>query len=224
MNDRAQQYADELMKMYGKSKDVQSTHRNKQGTDFPPAPPPQKREERVEPAALPADPPVRAGGRNAPVRSAPERSDPPPLAAERTETLPESEPEAEETEESVTAQEIYPDKGTLVVETTSAREALPVGGALVTITRGTELYGLLRTDESGRTARLELGAPPKENSESFEAEGEVYAAYDAEIYADGYYAVKKVGIPVFADTEVMLPVNMIPLPEASAQREITFYD
>lgn len=117
----------------------------------------------------------------------------------------------------------YTETGTLMVETTSVRSAVPVNNVLVIITRGTKLFGLLLTDSDGRTRRIDLPAPPRRNSESPEMQGDPFALYDTEVYCKGYYAVKNTDIPIFAGTDSVLPVNMIPLPAASGSREINFY-
>ena len=171
---------------------------------------------RLYAASKPAAPAVPINKSPEPLRTEPpklvEEQKPPEAAPEPvSEPVPEPAPELPEAPEP----EAY---GRLTVEARSAREALPVSGALAIVTRGSELYGLMRTDDSGMSSELPLPTPPlSENDPRSEI-------YNVAVHADGFYSVEDINAPAYADIESLLPVNMIPLPIASPPREIVFYD
>ena len=110
------------------------------------------------------------------------------------------------------------DTGTamMVVRTFTAREALPVGGALVIISRNVQGQPTLQwmglTDESGNTPSIPLPAPPASLSEE-PGNPQPYATYTIQAAKDGFYTAEFRGVPVFAGVSTVQPVEMIPLPE-----------
>lgn len=107
--------------------------------------------------------------------------------------------------------------GTLTVKTESAFGAFPVKGATVSFRRqmpdGAKLFAVLITDDDGETEPLEIPAPPASNSLSPGGETP-YSLVNIEIYADGYYSVMLMGVPIYSGISSTQTVNMIPLPES----------
>lgn len=103
--------------------------------------------------------------------------------------------------------------GTLVAAVTTAREALPVAGADVMLSRrdaqGTHLLYFLETDRSGRTPVMQLPAPAASQSES-PGSATPYAVYDLRVFADGYVPAVQTDVRVFGGTAGTIPITLIP--------------
>ncbi len=103
--------------------------------------------------------------------------------------------------------------GTLVAAVTTAREALPVAGADVMLSRrdaqGTHLLYFLETDRSGRTPVMQLPAPAASQSES-PGSAAPYAVYDLRVFADGYVPAVRTDVRVFGGTAGTIPITLIP--------------
>ena len=117
---------------------------------------------------------------------------------------------------------------TIIVQVFSAREALPLPGALVTITRLVDGYNVLvaslETDESGKTKEIQLPAPPAEWSEEPGHE-HPFGSYNVRTDKTGYYSVGNMNLPVFGGITSIQPVEMIPVPEKENDlREILIYE
>ena len=69
------------------------------------------------------------------------------------------------------------------------------------------------TDEDGETEPLKIPAPPVSNSLSPGGETP-YSLVNVEVFADGYYSVMLMGVPIFTGISSTQTVNMIPLPES----------
>lgn len=107
------------------------------------------------------------------------------------------------------------DNGYLVVFTSTANRAIPLENALVTVSTiqpdGTsELLYVTRTNQSGRTARLSLPAPPRHNS-LIPGSDAAYARYTVSVDLYGYQPVTDRDIFVFSDIVATLPISLIPL-------------
>ena len=100
--------------------------------------------------------------------------------------------------------------GYLKVEISSAFEAVPVTGAVVTISQrnGTVTYRV--TDASGRTEPAAVPCPDAELSLDESYEGEVYALCDIVISADRFAPLTILGVQVFAGCTAILPVTLQP--------------
>ena len=107
--------------------------------------------------------------------------------------------------------------GVLTVRTESAFGAFPVKDATVSFRRqmpdGAKLFAVLVTGEDGETEPREIPAPPVSNSLSPGGETP-YSLVNVEIYADGYYSVMLMGVPIYSGISSTQTVNMIPLPES----------
>ncbi len=106
--------------------------------------------------------------------------------------------------------------GYLIVNVSTARGAIPLAGASVTVMfeepENTSVFAVLSTDTSGKTERISLPAPERALSES---PGNIkpYASYTLKIDREGYYPVTDAGVPIFADITSIQPVEMLPLAE-----------
>lgn len=106
--------------------------------------------------------------------------------------------------------------GTLIVQTQSAAEAIPVEGATVIVRLAREngesdLFRVLVTDESGLTVPIRIETPAP--AESLAPGGKKpYAEISTEVSAGGYYSVVNTGIPIYPGITSIQPVRMIPVP------------
>lgn len=105
--------------------------------------------------------------------------------------------------------------GYLVVSVSTAKDALPLENALVTVSSvgdPNELLFTTSTNGSGQTPPLPLPAPPMENSLE-PGSAYPYARYAVSVDMDGYQPVTTSELTVFAGTVATLPVQLIPLEE-----------
>ena len=104
--------------------------------------------------------------------------------------------------------------GYIIVKVSTARGAIPLAGASVTISdkSGGVLYSLL-TDRSGLTEKAALPAPAKELSLSPGGSSPPYASYLINVYKEGFFRNEFINAPVFADTTTVQNALLIPLPE-----------
>lgn len=104
--------------------------------------------------------------------------------------------------------------GSLVFMVFTARDALPVKGAAITVT--TRIDGephemfTATTNNSGETPAKNLPAPSKELSQDFDNEIQPFSLYDATVSRDGFTRVILRDIPVFDGVQSIQRVAMIP--------------
>ena len=115
--------------------------------------------------------------------------------------------------------------GSLTVQVAESESAVPVPGALVTVTKengsGISLQGVMTTDESGLTMPLELPAPPA--SESLTPSVSLpYEIYYVSIFHPGYYTEENHMVQIFGDSNSHLIINLIPLPEYPGKEVIMY--
>ena len=107
-------------------------------------------------------------------------------------------------------------EGYLTVRVTTARGAIPLDGATVTVTGNTQgnsgVIGVYSSGGDGLTDKIALPAPPRVNSES-PSGGAPYYTYNVEIVRDGYFNQTYQNIPVFEGISAMQTAEMIPLPK-----------
>lgn len=106
--------------------------------------------------------------------------------------------------------------GFLKIRVSTARDALPIPGALVRISPSSEtdngvLY-TLTTNSSGETETVRLSAPPAYLSESPGNENP-FSNYNIEVSKDGYISVLNLDTPIFDGIVSVLPVSLVPLSE-----------
>ena len=117
---------------------------------------------------------------------------------------------------------------TLTMQVYEAGGALPVEGAVVTVTRKREgqnvLVAALLTDDSGRTVSVVLPAPPAEDSTS-PGNMHPFAEYNVRTDKEGYYPVSNLSLSLFGGVNSLQPVEMIPIPERETDvKEIQIYE
>ena len=99
--------------------------------------------------------------------------------------------------------------GRLIVQTTSARNAVPVSGATVVVRKlnedGTsQLLTVMNTDADGLTEPYEIETPSP--SESLTPGGAVpYTDITIEISADGYYGIVNTHVPIYPGITSLQP-------------------
>lgn len=118
------------------------------------------------------------------------------------------------------------DIGTIQVRVSTENQAIPIEGAVVTISHnqngGMYLDRTLVTDRSGLTPLTDLPTKPRELSlvpgNSFP-----YAVYTIDISADGYFPKRFENAPVYGGVTSIQSVAMIPLPEGSGDDTVMEY-
>ena len=108
-------------------------------------------------------------------------------------------------------------RGTMAFRVYTAREALPVIGAKVIITKqiGGEMhtFSTLTTDMSGQTAPITLPAPEKNLSLDSGNKIQPFSLYDAVVEKNGFAAIRYTGIPVFDGVNSIQRAAMVPTEE-----------
>ncbi len=104
-------------------------------------------------------------------------------------------------------------QGYLTVRVTTARGAIPLEGATVNIRGNDEnsstiLYSLLSGND-GKTPRVALPTPPKENSEAAGG-ASAYATYNVDVFKEGYVPLYFHNVPVFPSVISVQPAVMVP--------------
>jgi len=111
--------------------------------------------------------------------------------------------------------------GYLIVNVSTARGAIPLAGAAVTIMldepENSTVFSVLTTDTAGKTDRIELPAPDRTLSEK-PGNSKPYATYTLQIDKEGYYSVTNAGVPIFAGITAIQPVEMLPVAEYDPAR------
>ena len=152
------------------------------------------------------------------------REDVKPLVQEENGNYPEPPPEPEyaDMDDFLKAN---PRQGTLRFRTYTARNALPVKGARVLVTKviggvSHTFYDLL-TDSSGQTRILEMPAPSVEYSQSPTVSVQPYALYDADITAAGFIPVSVRSLPIFEGILSVQRIALIPSTGTAEKETIT---
>lgn len=107
-------------------------------------------------------------------------------------------------------------KGTLVVQVSLAKGAIPVEGARVVVSLEDKTLGDFLTDKSGKTPVLTLPAPNRKLSQTPDGLLRPYSIYNLRISYPGYYVEEAINIPIFDGVNSIQPVALIPLPEEVA--------
>lgn len=112
--------------------------------------------------------------------------------------------------------------GKLVVRAYSAGSAVPVPNATVVVRETaangeSQLLSIMTTDESGLTDPLTIATPSP--AESLTPGGnKPYTPVTIEIYADGYYGINNVGVPIYPGITSIQPARMIPVSDEDMTR------
>jgi hypothetical protein len=121
--------------------------------------------------------------------------------------------------------------GQLVFRVTTARGAIPLEGAQITVRphqpepgdegRG-QTIAVLYSDRDGKTEPLALPTPPRSDSLTPTDSGVLpFATYDAEVYLPNYFAPEYTRIPIFDGITSIQSVDLIPLPENGREEGLT---
>ena len=109
--------------------------------------------------------------------------------------------------------------GTILTRVFTSQAQIPVAGATVAFThRGTEghhtLLALRVTDANGRTAPVQVDTP---NASASESPGTVTPFAVCDIWAEspGYELLVVENVQIFAGTQTLQELELIPLPEQS---------
>lgn len=105
-------------------------------------------------------------------------------------------------------------KGFITVNVRTAGGALPVEGAMITISTSdginSTVVAVMLTDSSGASEIISLPAPPRSESRSPGNEP-VCSYYTVDTGRDGYYSVVNTNVPVFDGVTSVQPVFLVPL-------------
>ena len=107
----------------------------------------------------------------------------------------------------------------LKVRVSTAREAAPIAGAHVEVTRGKTLAAQLVTDESGSTQLIELDCVDRALSTESGSEAP-YTVWDISVSADGFYPTKNIGVPLFGGVTTVQDARLIPVAEFGDQSRV----
>lgn len=110
--------------------------------------------------------------------------------------------------------------GYMIVRVTTARGAIPLENAIVTIHnydpefengRG-DVIAVYTTGDNGLTERFALPAPPEALSMS-PGNGKSYETYGITVTKEGYHRQEYINVPVFEGITAIQNADMIPLPD-----------
>ena len=113
-------------------------------------------------------------------------------------------------------------EGYLVIHVSTARGAIPLEGARVSVRNYDKDLAMPRGDviadvisgRDGNTPILPLAAPPRSASQAPAGGGPPpYAGYFVEVRLEGYFHQSYAGLVIFDGVTSIQPVDMIPLPE-----------
>ncbi len=108
--------------------------------------------------------------------------------------------------------------GYLIVRVSTALGAIPVVGASVAVRNNIptpnatpkDVIQVMKTDRDGKTPRLELPAPPRQNSQTQNG-AQPYATYHIDVHASGYYDQYYNNVPVYDGVTSIQPALLIPI-------------
>ncbi len=104
-----------------------------------------------------------------------------------------------------------PGQGTLTVQVSLARGAVPLEGALVTITQTDGEFPTtirLVTDQSGKTDKVALSAPNASLSQSPNNTEKTFSNYDIQVAYPGFYTEKALNVPIFDKVDSIQPISL----------------
>ena len=121
--------------------------------------------------------------------------------------------------------------GYMIVRVTTARGAIPLQNAIVTVHRGDpefesgrgDVIAVYTTNASGLTERFALPAPPRELSTS-PGNGKSYESYNLSVTRKGFYQQYYSNVPIFEGITAIQNAYMIPLPDNGQTDNFTLED
>lgn len=119
------------------------------------------------------------------------------------------------------------ENGRLIAMVTYTDRIYPVKNAEVTVFTGSpenmQVVGTAVTDESGKTGKFELAAPPRSLSQQSGSAAVPYALYNMRIKADGFLENIHLNIPVFRGVTSVQRSDLTPISVAGGRTApITF--
>lgn len=103
--------------------------------------------------------------------------------------------------------------GYITVTVSTARGAIPLEGAIVNIrnddVENSEIIFSLLSDRDGRTPKVALSAPPKENSDTPGGDP-AFSTYNIDVFKEGYIPLFFNNVPIFPDVISIQPAVMVP--------------
>lgn len=132
----------------------------------------------------------------------------------------------EQTTPQPTAQNELTDIGNLQIRVSTENQAVPLGGAVVTISHtadGNQIIDrTIITDQSGLTPIIAL--PTKDRALSLTPGAiDPFAVYTVNVTADGYFPKQFTDLPIYGGVTAIQSVSMIPLPEAGGDDIVLTY-
>lgn len=120
---------------------------------------------------------------------------------------------------------VNPRQGTLRFRTYTARNALPVPGASISVTKKIggkrHIFYQLTTDSSGQTEIVTLPAPSSVYSQTATSGVQPFSLYDADITAPGYAPVSVRDLPIFEGILSVQRAALVPMAAADRREIIT---
>ena len=103
--------------------------------------------------------------------------------------------------------------GFLTVMVTTARGAIPLEGASVNVrgddTDSSEIIYSLLSDRDGKTPKVSLPTPPRENSDEPGGDS-AFSTYNIDVYKEGYTPIFFHNVPIFPGIHSIQPAVMVP--------------
>ena len=120
----------------------------------------------------------------------------------------------------------YTDIGQLQVRVSIENQAVPIPGAVITITDkqngNNNLIRTIITNESGLTPFIDL--PTKDRLLTLAPGNEdPYAVYTVDVTANGYFPKRFINLPIYGGVSAVQNVSMVPLPENGADDMVLSY-
>jgi len=100
--------------------------------------------------------------------------------------------------------------GTLMVETRSADEALPIEGAKVIVRSQDQVLAEIMTDGSGQTEKIQLKAPDKSRTLSPDTPGPHYSTVEISVSKAGFVTNIIKNVPIYDGIDAYQPIDMLP--------------
>lgn len=94
----------------------------------------------------------------------------------------------------------------------TGEDAYPVEKAKILIYKDKKLYHFLLTDENGKTPKIKILAPPKDNSLIPNSENQ-QINYLADVFADGFTPKRGLIVCAVGGSDILLETQLIPIPE-----------
>ncbi len=147
---------------------------------------------------------------------------PPAPSAPQEETV----TDAEDTQSPASDDNALIDTGRLQVRVSTENQAIPLAGAVITVTKPSdgkaELVRTVIADDNGLTPLMDL--PTKDRRLSLDPNHpQPYASYTVNVTADGYFPKRFIDLPIYGGVTAIQNVSMIPLPENGDRDAVLSY-